>query len=145
MKQSILFLISLVIGIIFIFSCKNSKSKMMPEISNADSAAVQYYKTPGNPRFYSYTKVKDVKQLEQVIKDVNDKVIKNRDNCVTQGKIYFYKGTEEVYTIYFSMAEGCKTLSFIKTGEKYFTGMSKEAVALLSELQKEAKEPTATN
>jgi hypothetical protein len=132
-------------GLVFIFSCKNSKPGMMPEISHADSAAVLYYKTPGNPRFYSYAKVKDLKQFEQVVKDVNDEVIKNIDDCVTDGKIYFYKGTEEVYTIYFSMAEGCKTLSFIKTGEKYFTGMSKEAVELLSELQKEAKEPTAAN
>lgn len=145
MKRSFFFLLLFFAGGVFIFSCKSSKSGMMPEINNADSAAVLYYKTPDNPRFFSYVKVKNIKQLEQIIKDANDKITENRSDCPTLGKIYFYKGTEEAHTVYFSTAEGCKTISFIKTGEKYFTNMSSEARELLLKLQKEAKEPVAAN
>lgn len=130
---------------ILIFSCHDSRSGIMENIRQADSAAVLYYKTPGNPRFYSYVKIRDTKQLEQIINDVNDELTDNQDECISQGKIHFYSGTEEVLTIYYSLAPECKTFSFIQTGRKYFTGMSRESSEILNELKKKAIDPVAVN
>jgi hypothetical protein len=69
---------------------------------------------------------------------VNKKTIAPKDTCATQGKIYFYSGKEAVETIYFSRVDDCMTLSFIKTGEKYFTKMSARVKEKLDELEKKA-------
>jgi len=130
----------------FVFvCCREGKHTLMPEVNKADSAVVMYYNQPGNPRFYKYTKVYDMKRILPVTKDVNKRIIESRNECTTQGKIYFYRAKEEVYTVYFCRAKGCMTFSFIKTGEKYFTRMSDASKKLLDNLQAEAKEPTPVN
>lgn len=119
-------------------SCKQKtvKIKMLPAIADSDSAVVMYYHSPGDSRFFNMIKVKGKNPLPVVTTDVNDKVIKAKDTCTTQGKIYFYGKGDAVETVYFSRNEDCLTLSFIKTGEKYFTQMSKEAKELLDSLEK---------
>ncbi len=119
-------------------SCKQKtvKIRMLPSLAESDSAVVMYYHTPGDPRFFNMTKVKGDDPLSVIAKDVNKRVIDPKDSCVTQGKIYFYGKAGAVETIYFSRDKGCMTLSFIKTGEKYFTGMSERAKELLDSLEK---------
>lgn len=119
-------------------SCKQKtvKIKMLPAIADSDSAVVMYYHSPGDPRFFNMIKVKGKNPLPFVTTDVNDKVIKAKDTCTTQGKIYFYGNADAVETVYFSRNKDCMTLSFIKTGEKYFTQMSKETKELLDSLEK---------
>jgi hypothetical protein len=73
--------------------------------------------------------------LPVVTIDVNDQVIKPKDTCNSQGKIYFYGKGGAVETIYFSRNKDCMTLSFIKTGEKYFTKMSDQTKLLLDSLE----------
>ncbi len=119
-------------------SCKQKtvKVKMLPSLAESDSAVVMYYHTHGDPRFFNMTKVKGNDPLSVIAKDVNKRVIVPKDSCVTQGKIYFYGIAGAVETIYFSRNKDCMTLSFIKTGEKYFTSMSERAKELLDSLEK---------
>jgi hypothetical protein len=109
---------------------------MLPSLTDSDSAVVMYYHSPGDPRFFNMIKIKSKNPLPVVTTDVNERVIKSKDTCTTQGKIYFYGKAGAVETVYFSRNMDCMTLSFIKTGEKYFTKMSKEAKALLDSLEK---------
>jgi hypothetical protein len=135
-------LVSAVVAFVFMTGCSpESKSNMMPELSSCDSAAVMFYKTPGNPRFFTMSKVYDKAILSTIEKDVNGKLISGKDSCISQGKIYYYGKGDAVHVVYFSKAAGCKTLSFIKTAEKYFTNMDNTTEKLLDDLQKTAKEP----
>ena len=134
--------INAVVACVFMIGCaRESNSNMMPELSSCDSAAVMFYKTPGNPRFFTMSKVYDKSILSTIEKDVNRELISGKDSCVTQGKIYYYGKGDAVYVVYFSKAADCKTFAFVKTGEKYFTAMDNAAEKLLDDLQKTAKEP----
>ncbi len=129
-----------------ILGCKEqSRKNQLPELETCDSAAVMYYNTPGNPRFFNMTKVYDKKILSVIAEDVNGRVIKSKDTCTTQGKIYYYGKGDAVYSVYFSRLKDCMTISFIKTGEKYFVSMSDATKKLLEELQATAKEPGSEN
>ncbi len=135
MKIANLFI--LCIGLMVI-GCKQKtvKIKLLPSLADSDSAVVMYYHSPGDPRFFNMIKVNNKHPLPVVATDVNDRVIEAKDTCTTQGKIYFYGKAGAVETVYFSRNKDCMTLSFIKTGEKYFTQMSKEAKELLDSLEK---------
>jgi hypothetical protein len=123
-----------------IFSCsrETGKKNLLPALSESDSAIVMYYHTPGNPRFFNMTKVYGKEFITRFSETVNKKTIEAKENCTTQGKIYFYGEKGAVETIYFSRADTCMTLSFIKTGEKYFVKMNKELKLSLDELEKKA-------
>jgi hypothetical protein len=120
-----------------LLSCKSEQGKknLLPALADSDSAVVMYYHSPGDPRFFNMIKVTEKNPLPVITRDVNDRVIKAKDSCVTQGKIYFYGKAGEVETVYFSRKEDCMTLSFIKTGEKYFTKMSNSTKELLDSLE----------
>lgn len=133
-------LASIVIVSAVLLSCKSEpgKKNMLPSLSESDSAIVMYYHTPGNPRFFNMTKVYDKAFITRFSEIVNKKTTEVKENCTTQGKIYFYGKKGAVETIYFSRADSCMTLSFIKTGEKYFVKLSKELKLSLDELEKKA-------
>ena len=130
-------LIIICIAILF-GGCKQKtvRINMLPALASSDSAVVMYYHSPGDPRFFNMIKLSDKNPLTTITDDVNKKVIAAKDTCTTQGKIYFYGKGGAVETIYFSRNKDCMTLSFIKTGEKYFTSMSKETRELLDSLEK---------
>lgn len=118
-------------------SCRNTAKKgLMSEVNDCDSATVMYYHTPGDPRFFNMTRVRDMDSLSAIVRDVNKKLVPAKDSCVTQGKIYFYGKGGAVYPVYFSRKEECMTLSFMKTGEKYFTKMSTTAMEVLDSMEK---------
>ena len=131
-------LASIVIVSAMLLSCKSEQGKknLLPSLAESDSAIVMYYHTPGNPRFFNMTKVYDKAFITRFSEIVNKKTTEVKENCTTQGKIYFYGKKGAVETIYFSRADSCMTLSFIKTGEKYFVKLSKELKLSLDELEK---------
>ena len=131
-------LASIVIVSAVLLSCKSEQGKknLLPSLAESDSAIVMYYHTPGNPRFFNMTKVYDKAFITRFSEIVNKKTTEVKENCTTQGKIYFYGKKGAVETIYFSRADSCMTLSFIKTGEKYFVKLSKELKLSLDELEK---------
>jgi hypothetical protein len=114
-------------------------SGKMNEIFQSDSAVFMFYNTPGNPRFFTYTKVKNMKLLNNLFRNVNNPISDSSSGCITQGKIYFYKGKEAVYPVYFNNIDSCSTFSYIKTGEKYYTKMDVESKLLLDSLKNIAK------
>lgn len=131
------YLLILFVGIL-VTACKEKTVKIntLPALAETDSAVVMYYHVPGEPRFYNMIKLQDRNPLSHVIEDVNDQIIEAKDTCTTQGKIYFYGKAGAVETVYFSRNKDCMTLSFIKTGEKYFTRMSIQTKELLDSLEK---------
>lgn len=137
----------IVVSLAIIFSCKQTSNakNLLPELKEADSAAILYYNTPNEPRFFSYSKIRDVGNLRAIIEDVNQDEIESRYNCATQGKIHFYGKKEVVYTIYFSDLDSCMTLSIIKTGEKYYTRMSNKARKIIEEWRSKAIVPLPAN
>ena len=142
-KYRFLFFIT-VLSLIF-FSCNSSNGGLMPQLKTTDSAAVIYYDTPGNPRFYTFTKVSGMEHMSPVIKDANRKTIDGMEDCISHGKIYFYSDKGAVYVIYFGDMKECMTLSFIINGEKYFSRMSNESKKLLDEYRLKAKPPGTGN
>ncbi len=111
----------------------------MNEIFQSDSAVFMFYNTPGNPRFFTYTKVNNMKSLINLFRNINNTISDSISGCITQGKIYFYNGKEAVYPVYFNNIDSCATFSYIKTGEKYYTKMDVESRLLLDSLKKIAK------
>lgn len=140
--------ISLIVSIFCFLAtgCKDqSVSNLMPELAACDSATVMYYHEKGNPRFFNMAKIYDKKIIGTIAENVNDKLIVGKDSCPTQGKIHCYGRGDAVYTVYFTREPDCMTMSFIKTGEKYFVGMNEECKKMLDDLQKLAKEPVSKN
>jgi hypothetical protein len=132
--------LGLIVVLTITASCsnENGKKNLLPTLADSDSAIVMYYHTPGNPRFFNMTRVYDKSFISQFAEAVNKKTIETKANCTTQGKIYFYGKKGAVETIYFSRADSCMTLSFIKTGEKYVVQLNKELKLSLDELEKKA-------
>lgn len=118
---------------------------LMPEISHADSVAILYYTTPGNPRFYTFSKSTDTVQMRVISNNVNQAAKPMKTDCATAGKMFFYKGAEEAYTVYFSTDEDCSRLYFIRTGEKYYVPLKEDVKKILEEWKKGAKEPAPEN
>jgi len=140
----------------FLFSCRNRDENkkdivtpgnytpivskgMMDQINFADSAAIIYYKTPANPRFYRVFKILDLAVLQPIIADVNSANIAANNNCPSLGKLYFYGKGDVVDVVYFSNADSCISFSFIKNGEKYFTQMGKRSQQLIDSINAYAK------
>ena len=108
------------------------KANLLPGIHEADSAYILYYHKPGDHRFYSTTRITDKKSLEPLMKAANETIIPDANDCVTRGKIHLYAKEGKVYTLYFSNSDTCNTLSFIHTGEKYYTHLPKAISTWLS-------------
>jgi len=121
-------------------SCDNSTKNAMLEINTADSATIIYYERPPDNRFFKVVKGKKITDLKSVSEDVNAGAIKSKATCESIGKIYFYKGTEQVYIVYFS-DDTCRRFSFIKNGERYESDMSNVSFDLLDQLKSSATEP----
>jgi len=140
MKRYVFFIL-LSVFLIGLGACKSGIQNLMPEIKDADSATIIYYKKPPDNRFFKVVKVKKATELATVIQDVNASAQKQMTaSCESIGKIYFYKGTEQVYVVYFSAAN-CSKLAFIKNGERYEAQMSNKSSELLSELKIQSIEP----
>lgn len=99
------------------------KSDLLPGIFEADSAYILFYDNPGDHRYYKTARVTDKKSLEPLMQAANETIIHGLNDCASQGKIHFYAPGGKVYTLYFSRADSCMSLSFIHTGEKYFTNL----------------------
>ena len=141
-------LVSLIIVLCYlnVSGCKDhSGSMLLAELASCDSATVMYYHEPGKPRFFSMAKVYDKAIIAAIAGNVNDKVITGKDSCVTQGKIYAYGKGDAVSVVYFTREPNCMTMSFIKTGEKYFVRMNISTKRILDDVEKTAKEPPIAN
>jgi hypothetical protein len=139
MKNYKLLFVAFLLSIVFI-SCDQGIINAMPEINTADSATIIYYNKPTDNRFFKIVKGEKISNLKSILNDVNASALKTKASCESVGKIYFYKGTEQVYVIYFS-DERCSRLAFIKNGERYEAKLSKKSSELLNELKLKSVDP----
>lgn len=141
-----LFIIPISISFLLL-ACKEHRGNndMMPELAACDSAAILYYHEPGKPKFFNMSKIYDKNTIAAFAENVNDNLITGKDSCISQGKIYGYGKGDAVYVVYFSKATGCMTLSYIKTGEKYFVEMNDTVKKILDDLEETATEPKSEN
>jgi hypothetical protein len=100
-----------------------------------------FYDTPGNPRFFKMTKVYDKGKLTAIANAANQPAAITERSCNTQGKIYFYGSKGEVFVLYFTYDAACKSLSFIKTGQKYEEILPASVYDILEKEKKIAYEP----
>lgn len=140
-------MLSSVVAVGLFFSCRTVtiKRKMYPQLYNADSVYLMYYTEPGNPRFFKLVKLYDTLVFRSVSDDVNGNSIDSVAGCTTEGKLYFYEGKDAVHTVYFSRAATCRSLYFIKTGNKYFTKMSDGVKEWLDKMEPQAVELKPAN
>jgi hypothetical protein len=114
---------------------------LLPELATCDSAVIMYYNTPGNPRFFKMVKVYDKASLSSLAEAANQPAHIAERDCNTQGKIYYYGDNGEVFVLYFTYDAACKSLTFIKTGEKYEVILPVAEHNMLEKLKENAYEP----
>jgi hypothetical protein len=130
----------------FLSSCiQNGTPNLLPELSTCDSAVIFYYKTPGNPRFFTMIKVYEPATLKEITFAVNKPAHPTKNECSTQGKVYMYGDKGEVFVLYFTFGDSCKSLNFIKTGEKYEVNLPDGLYKTLQQLKSSAYEPVGQN
>jgi len=128
--------------VLFFTHCTPSGTpNLLPELSLCDSAVVMFYDTPGNPRFFKMTKVYDKGKLTAIANAANQPATITERSCNTQGKIYYYGSKGEVFVLYFTYDAACKSLSFIKTGQKYEAILPASVYDILEKEKKIAYEP----
>jgi hypothetical protein len=137
-----IFYILFIAATAFLLSCEHGKQNVMPEINTADSLTIIYYNNPPDTRFFKVVKGKKTADLKTLVDEVNRGAVQKTASCESIGKIYFYKGTEQVYIIYFSDGD-CGRLSFIKNGERYESKMSQSTFNMLEGWKQHAVEPIA--
>jgi len=141
----LMFLVLNITAVLALTSCRDKGvSALLPQLKVADSAAVIFYDSPGNPRYFKFTRITDLAELDPVIHDVNAKVVEPGNLCETRGKIYFYGKDDAVAVVYFTTADECMTFSIIITGEKYFVKMSEKSKQILKQMRQLAEEPVST-
>ena len=138
--------ISLLTLAVLFTSCSNEKSRtgldLMPEMVHTDSVQIIYFKTPEDPRYFTYTSVNDADFIGPLVKDVTAETIPE-NNCMKEGKIYCYKNGEIFNTIFFAyLDDACPILRYIKNGNLYYFPMSTKVKAGLERYNAIAKEPT---
>lgn len=129
--------------LLFAFCTPKGTPDLLPELSFCDSAVVMFYKTPGNPRFFKMVKIYDKTELATIANAANQPAGLAERSCTTQGKIYYYGDKGEVYVLYFTYDAACKSISFIKTGEKYEVDLPDAVYEILEKRQKLAYEPAS--
>lgn len=127
--------------LLFAFCTPKGTPDLLPELSFCDSAVVMFYKTPGNPRFFKMVKIYDKTELATIANAANQPAGLTERSCTTQGKIYYYGDKGEVYVLYFTYDAACKSISFIKTGEKYEVDLPDAVYDILEKKKKIAYEP----
>ena len=113
---------------VFFVSCSTKEHKtglrLMPEMVKTDSVQIIYFKSPDEPRFFTYASVNNPDFIKSLVRDVTTETIIEKP-CVKEGKIYCYKEGEIFNTIFFAyLNDECSFLTYIKNGNLYYFRMS---------------------
>ena len=134
-------------------------------LHQADSVQILFFTDPFGKDSLRYTRF--FKHYNTSAAEVVQPILKNLDQlfllrtevmkCRSEGKIFFFKGTQELKTVYFNtqgasknpgettQANGnCAYMYFIKDGGFYYFPIQPETAALLQSLKPKAIKPTAT-
>ena len=104
-------------------SCSDKKKTtgkvLMPEMLQTDSVQIIYFKSPDEPRYFTYISVNDPAFITSFVKDVTGET-RPENPCKKEGKIYCYKKGEVFNTIFFAyLDDECTFLRYIKNGNLY--------------------------
>jgi hypothetical protein len=136
-------------------------------LHQADSVQILFFTDPFGKDSLRYTRF--FKHYNTSEADVVQPILKNLDQlfllrteimkCRSEGKIFFFKGTQELKTVYFNtqgasanpgdrsqQANGdCAYMYFIKDGGFYYFRIQPETAALLRKIKPQAVQPSAEN
>lgn len=136
-------------------------------LHQADSVQILFFTDPFGKDSLRYTRF--FKHYNTSAADVVQPILKNLDQlfilrtevmkCRSEGKIFFFKGTQELKTVYFNtqgasanpgdrspQANGdCAYMYFIKDGGFYYFPIQSETAALLRKIKLQAVQPSAEN
>jgi hypothetical protein len=124
-------------------------------LHQADSVQILFFTDPFGKDSLRYTRF--FKHYNTSAADVVQPILKNLDQlfllrtevmkCRSEGKIFFFKGTQELKTVYFNtQANGdCAYMYFIKDGGFYYFQVQPETAALLRKIKPQAVQPSAEN
>lgn len=124
-------------------------------LHQADSVQILFFTDPFGKDSIRYTRF--FKHYNTSAADVVKPILKNLDQlfilrtevmkCRSEGKIFLFKGTQELKTVYFNtQANGdCAYMYFIKDGGFYYFQVQPETAALLRKIKPQAVQPSAEN
>lgn len=134
-------------------------------LHQADSVQILYFTDPFGKdslrytRFFKYYNTSATEVVQPILKNLDQLFLLRTEvmKCRSEGKIFFFKGTQELKTVYFNtqgasknpgettQANGnCAYMYFIKDGGFYYFPIQPETAALLQSLKPKAIKPTAT-
>ena len=134
-------------------------------LHQADSVQILYFTDPFGKdslrytRFFKYYNTTATEVVQPILKNLDQLFLLRTEvmKCRSEGKIFFFKGTQELKTVYFNtqgasknpgettQANGnCAYMYFIKDGGFYYFPIQPETAALLQSLKPKAIKPTAT-
>lgn len=136
-------------------------------LHQADSVQILFFTDPFGKDSLRYTRF--FKHYNTSATDVVKPILKNLDQlfllrtevmkCRSEGKIFFFKGAQELKTVYFNIqgvstnpsdhsqqANGdCAYMYFIKDGGFYYFPIQPETAALLRKIKPQSVQPSAEN
>ena len=131
-------------------------------LRGADSVQILFFTDPYGKdslrytRFFKHYNTSDTAIVNPLLKNLDKLFVMRNEvmNCRSEGKLFFFKGEQELKTVYFNTGanakadasnnENCTFLYFIKDGGFYYLSIDTATIALLKSLKPKAVEPAAT-
>jgi hypothetical protein len=132
--------------LLVVMAACNSKNsirgaELMPEMAQADSLELIFFKTPDSPRYFTYLPTTDKELINALVSDVSGE-IQPGNPCMKEGKIYCFKKGGIFNTIFFAYKDpGCKVLRFIVNGKLYYFPLGETVQKKLEYYKLTAREP----
>ena len=124
-------------------------------LHQADSVQILFFTDPFGKdslrytRFFKHYNTSAAAVVQPILKNLDQLFILRTEvmKCRSEGKIFFFKGTQELKTVYFNtQANGdCAYMYFIKDGGFYYFQVQPETAALLRKIKPQAVQPSAEN
>lgn len=134
-------------------------------LRGADSVQILFFTDPYGKdslrytRFFKHYNSGDTTIVNPLLQNLDKLFVLRNEvmNCRSEGKMFFFKGEQELKTVYFNTGsktsannasvsnknENCAFLYFIKDGGFYYVPVDSEIAALLNKLKPMAKKPVA--
>lgn len=130
-------------------------------LRGADSVQILFFTDPYGKdslrytRFFKHYNSGDTTILNPLLQNLDKLFVLRNEvmNCRSEGKMFFFKGEQELKTVYFNTGgnakagasnnENCRFLYFIKDGGFYYVPVNAEIAAMLNKLKPMSKKPVA--
>ena len=136
-------------------SAKTNTGLDIAGLHQADSVQILFFSDPYGKdslrytRFFKHYNTSDDSTVQPLLKNLDQLFLLRTEvmKCRSEGKIFFFKGTQELKTVYFStQANGdCAYMYFIKDGGFYYFQIQPATAALLRTIKPKAVQPSAEN